>query len=231
MFCGFHIFRQDWRAPHDAAWNLNYRTNEARVDAFSVDGLNQSTSTPDGNDAYDENGNLTNSASGGFAYEYDDENRLVRAVINGGAQEVWTEKYFCGKKHFNFMRIVRTTILFATLLCLCVTAFGVIPTRDIELKKMLVGKWFVETGNRRTELTNNEDGTFSSRTTIDGKEAWTTSGEWSVKDGRLEGIYRKASIPDFPIGEVDSSELLEVTKDYYVIKNRNGIEKKYQKMK
>jgi hypothetical protein len=103
--------------------------------------------------------------------------------------------------------------------------------QDTDFRKLLVGKWFVETGSRRTELSNNEDGTFSSRTTIDGKELWTTSGEWWVKEGQLSGIYRKASILDIPIGEVDSSRLIEVARDYYVIDNRNGVTKKYQRVK
>lgn len=129
------------------------------------------------------------------------------------------------------MKIVRLVSLVAALLGLVLSTFGATPDRDAEFRKALVGKWFVETGTRRTELSNNGDGTFSSRTAVDGKEAWTTSGEWWVKDGRLNGVFRKASIPDFPIGEVDSSELLEVTKDYYVIENRNGVKKKYQRIK
>jgi hypothetical protein len=129
------------------------------------------------------------------------------------------------------MRTLRYVYLAVALLSLLSATFGATPDRDAEWRKLLVGKWFVETGTRRTELSNNEDGTFSSRTTIDGKEAWTTSGGWSVKDGRLNGIYRKASIPDFPIGEVDSSKLIEVTKDYYVIENRNDVTKKYQRVK
>lgn len=128
-------------------------------------------------------------------------------------------------------RILRYIYLAVALLSLFSTTFGATPDRDAEWRKLLVGKWFVQTGTRRTELSNNEDGTFSSRTTIDGKEAWTTSGEWSVKDGQLNGIYRKASIPDFPIGEIDSSKLIEVTKDDYIIENRNGVTKKYQRIK
>ncbi len=129
------------------------------------------------------------------------------------------------------MRTFRHSCLTAALLALVFTTIGAAENHDAEWRKLLVGKWFVETGTRRTEVSNNDDGTFSSRTTVDGKEAWTTSGEWSVKDGRLNGIYRKASIPDFPIGEVDSSKLIEVTKVYYVIENRNGVTKKYQRIK
>jgi hypothetical protein len=129
------------------------------------------------------------------------------------------------------MKTLRYNLLVAGLVSLIFITIGATQDKDAEFRKLLVGKWFVETGPRRTELSQNDDGTFSSKTTIDGKEAWTTSGEWWVKDGRLNGIYRKASIPDFPIGEVDSSRLVEVAKDYYVIENRNGVVKKYQKIK
>lgn len=75
---------QDRGYAYDAAWNLNYRTNNTTLHTFKVDGLNQLTNaTPVGTQTYDDNGNLRLASSTGaadwvdFEYVYDDENRLV----------------------------------------------------------------------------------------------------------------------------------------------------------
>jgi len=64
---------------YDAAWNLNYRTNNGTLNTFVVDDKNQLTNAPTvGTQGYDPNGNLITVGSGtNWLYEYDDENRLV----------------------------------------------------------------------------------------------------------------------------------------------------------
>jgi RHS repeat-associated protein len=72
---------EDRRYVYDAAWNLNYRTNNTTTYTFKVDTKNQLTNaTPVGTQTYDGNGNVT--VSGGINYTYDDENRLT-AAANG----------------------------------------------------------------------------------------------------------------------------------------------------
>src|SRR5207244_1006996 len=66
---------------YDAAWNLNYRTNNGVVGTFTVDGKNQLTQSPGVTLSYDGNGNITVAnygASGWWQYTYDDENRLTQ---------------------------------------------------------------------------------------------------------------------------------------------------------
>jgi RHS repeat-associated protein len=64
---------------YDAAWNLNYRTNNTSLNQFKVDTKNQLTNaTPVGNQTYDGNGNVISWPNG--SYSYDDENRLVSAM-------------------------------------------------------------------------------------------------------------------------------------------------------
>ncbi|HEX5222053.1 MAG TPA: RHS repeat-associated core domain-containing protein [Verrucomicrobiae bacterium] len=67
---------EDRGYTYDSAWNLNYRTNNATLQTFSVDGLNQLTSAPDGSCTYDANGNLTSCGGMALEFGYDDENRL-----------------------------------------------------------------------------------------------------------------------------------------------------------
>ena len=71
------VASQDCGYTYDLAWNLNYRTNSAGVTTFSVNSKNELTSGPNGNYAYDANGNLTNYYSTYMTYAYDDENQLT----------------------------------------------------------------------------------------------------------------------------------------------------------
>ena len=69
---------------YDAAWNLNYLTNNGVVGTYSVDSRNQLTAVPNTTESYDGNGNLTQeiSSPGAINYTYDDENRLSQVVTN-----------------------------------------------------------------------------------------------------------------------------------------------------
>jgi RHS repeat-associated protein len=70
----------------DAAWNLNYRTNNGSTTTFSVDSRNQLTSVASTPDTYDGNGNLARVGSTGsgmyVTHTYDDENRLTEVATN-----------------------------------------------------------------------------------------------------------------------------------------------------
>ncbi|MCX6916677.1 MAG: hypothetical protein NT167_27145, partial [Verrucomicrobia bacterium] len=70
---------------YDAAWNLHYRTNNATVGTFLVDGKNQLTNAPSYNLSYDGNGNPTGPVYAGASttLAYDDENRLI-SFSSGG---------------------------------------------------------------------------------------------------------------------------------------------------
>jgi RHS repeat-associated protein len=70
---------EDYGYTYDAAWNLNWRTNNGSTTAFSVNGLNEVTNVSGESAKYDANGNLTNYPNW-IAFSYDDENRLVSVV-------------------------------------------------------------------------------------------------------------------------------------------------------
>jgi RHS repeat-associated protein len=74
---------------YDAAWNLNYLTNNGSTTTYSVDGQNQLTSVAGTPCLYDANGNLVrvgSPASGMYlTYTYDDENRLTEVATNYAA--------------------------------------------------------------------------------------------------------------------------------------------------
>ncbi|MBI3850013.1 MAG: RHS repeat-associated core domain-containing protein, partial [Verrucomicrobia bacterium] len=71
------VAAQDRKYVYDAAWNLNYRTNNTTTYSFKVDGKNQLTNaTPVGAQTYDDNGNVTFSAGIADGFSYDDENQL-----------------------------------------------------------------------------------------------------------------------------------------------------------
>ena len=78
------INSEDKGYAYDAAWNLNYRTNSAGTDSFSVDGKNQLTAVNSYTDTYDSSGNLTlhdlNWGDDTTEFLYDGENRLRNAT-------------------------------------------------------------------------------------------------------------------------------------------------------
>ena len=63
---------------YDAAWNLNYRTNNVTTWTFTVNTKNELTNAFSSPYTYDGNGNLTWGNSARNNYIYDDENRLVQ---------------------------------------------------------------------------------------------------------------------------------------------------------
>jgi hypothetical protein len=69
---------EDRGYAYDAAWNLNYLTNNGTLDTFLVDTKNELTNAFAAAYSYDSNGNLTAGDSGHNAYVYDDENRLIQ---------------------------------------------------------------------------------------------------------------------------------------------------------
>ncbi len=76
--------REDRRYVYDAAWNLNFRTNNTTLNTFKVDSKNQLTNaTPVGNQTYDGNGNVITSQGGMQTFSYDDENRLRTNELTG----------------------------------------------------------------------------------------------------------------------------------------------------
>ena len=94
-----------------------------------------------------------------------------------------------------------------------------------------VGTWSIENGSRLTTVTWNKDGTWASKTTNEGKEIFSLKGVWWAIDGKLHGVCLEASDPEIIKGEDEASKVTEITADYYVIENRNGILKKYKRVK
>jgi len=148
--------------------------------------------------------------------------RLQSARLAAASADLGSRHHY----HAMNIRCIFLAILSSLVLGGCAT-----NTNETRNPRLLVGTFYIQTGDRRTEILSKKDGAFSSNTTISGKDGWTTAGEWRVSDCKLHGIYVRSSLPDWPLGEVDSRELLEVTPTYYVIKTRNGVTKKYQRSK
>src|SRR5437867_2663310 len=75
---------EDRGYTYDAAWNLNYRTNNGTSQNFKVDNKNQLTNAPGFVTSYDDNGNPTLFYGQANEYTYDDENRLANVCFYDG---------------------------------------------------------------------------------------------------------------------------------------------------
>jgi len=84
---------EDRGYTYDAAWNLNWRTNNGAASQFKVNGLNELTNAPSpvGNQNYDGNGNLLTNHVGTrskWIYAYDDENRLIELIRTNSTSDI-----------------------------------------------------------------------------------------------------------------------------------------------
>ena len=78
---------------YDAAWNLNYRTNNGAVTTFGVNAKNELTSFSSNTFTYDNNGNMTYyGVSGGWQryFTYDDEDQLASVQVPGYFYSLFT---------------------------------------------------------------------------------------------------------------------------------------------
>ncbi len=82
---------EDRGYAYDAAWNLIFRTNNGVLGTFRVDVRNQLTNSPGSpvtTNTFDGNGNMIETRQNmvyTLAYDYDDENRLIRYTYNTGS--------------------------------------------------------------------------------------------------------------------------------------------------
>jgi RHS repeat-associated protein len=89
---------EDRGYTYDAAWNLNYRTNNGVATPYGVDGKNQLT-TVVGSYGYDGNGNLTTLPrlrGATLTYGYDDENQLTSVPTGTTANPPYTAFVYDG---------------------------------------------------------------------------------------------------------------------------------------
>ena len=82
---------EDRGYTYDAAWNLNYRTNNGAFETVGVNSLNELTTAFGSSFLYDSNGNLTNGA--GVSYAYDDENRLIDVSQGTPSSGAWRSTF------------------------------------------------------------------------------------------------------------------------------------------
>jgi RHS repeat-associated protein len=95
---------EDRGYTYDAAWNLNWRTNNGSSSQFKVNVLNELTNAPSpvGAQTYDSNGNLiyaTNHIGVQnriYLYSYDDENRLIELIRTNGISVTLTDFIYDG---------------------------------------------------------------------------------------------------------------------------------------
>jgi RHS repeat-associated protein len=69
---------EDRGYTYDAAWNLNWLTNNGSTYHFLVDTKNELTNAYSSTYGYDANGNVTSGTNSHTSYVYDDENRLIQ---------------------------------------------------------------------------------------------------------------------------------------------------------
>lgn len=91
----------------------------------------------------------------------------------------------------------------------------------------LVGRWRATNQNQTAEYTFAPNGTFSGSVKAGVTTISDFTGKWLLTNGAIFYEYTGDTRGSIPAGTKDRDELLELTKDYFVIKAADGSERRY----
>ena len=97
-------------------------------------------------------------------------------------------------------------------------------------REQLIGHWRWFDSARSIDYVFRADGIFTGHAAEGDIVVAEFKGKWSVESGFLLYEYISDSSGHAPQGAKDRDQLLEVTKDYYVIRARTGAERKYMRV-
>jgi hypothetical protein len=120
------------------------------------------------------------------------------------------------------------TVLSLLLLLLTVTCGAAEPKRS-PLSPFL-GHWRYADETLSCDYIFHEDGTYKGTFRKDGK-VWAFSGNWWFANGKISYVYSKSEHPQVPVGRMDIDEVMELKPDSYVIKTKDGSQRKYVRVK
>ena len=95
----------------------------------------------------------------------------------------------------------------------------------------LVGHWRFISGERRHDITFARDGTFSDYITQNGKVLYQFAGKWSLHGSKLVYEDFRSSPTPLPPHYRDEDEVLKLSKDLLLIRNREGNEHRWLRVR
>jgi hypothetical protein len=93
--------------------------------------------------------------------------------------------------------------------------------------RQLVGDWRYADRVQSCHYSFKGDGTFTGEVRMRSKLVSKFAGRWSVKGNALFYRYLSDALGRIPAGATDRDQLLEITKDSFVIRAANGDRRRY----
>ena len=95
----------------------------------------------------------------------------------------------------------------------------------------LVGHWRYVDPNQSCDYSFKGDGSFTGIVKQQKKIVSKFTGRWRVKDGALLYTYLSDEFDRIPAGATDRDQLVEVTKDSFLIQAANGERRRYRRLR
>ena len=84
----------------------------------------------------------------------------------------------------------------------------------------IVGRWFADVDQVRTEIEFRPDGGFSGQISDRAGVQWVFAGTWRIEGRVLHYLYTESSRAEIPTGITDEDEILKVEADFFEARNR-----------
>jgi hypothetical protein len=110
------------------------------------------------------------------------------------------------------MKSILSLVLFLFTLSLASAAPG---------NNWIVGHWRYAEQGHSSEYTYRGDGTFTGNVALQGKVVWQFAGTWSIDGDMLNYQYTKSSLQQIPAGKKGGDELIDISKDYFILQTKN----------
>jgi hypothetical protein len=104
-----------------------------------------------------------------------------------------------------------------------------VKTEDLTTAKF-IGHWRARRGVYCCDWILRDDGTFAAKISVLGIPILRPTGIWSVEGNELVSIYSDDWFNLVERGRKDTDRLLEVAEDYFIIMEREGSRRRYERV-
>jgi hypothetical protein len=106
----------------------------------------------------------------------------------------------------------------------------VLAFADASKHDLLIGRWRYADQNQSCVLQFRKNGTFAGEAKLKNEVRWKFAGRWSLAGNLLNYTYTESSLDRVPAGSIDQDKLIEITKEYFVVKAFDGSQRKYTRI-
>ena len=122
-------------------------------------------------------------------------------------------------------------VIKAVLVLLSVAMFGNCATTDRHSRTPFVGDWIYADKIQSCRYSFSVDGSFHGEVKQNAVIISRFTGRWTVKDGALLYTYVADEFGRIPAGATDQDQVLEASRDSFLIQAANGERRRYRRVR